>query len=84
MKISRMTKGEWGKKVAFFDLEAEGITIKGFSIVDAGSGPFVGRPQQKDKEGKWQDTVYMPKDVQLQVHALAMEEYGDDDGDLPF
>ena len=31
MKISRMSKGEWNKVKAFFDLETEeGFTIKGF------------------------------------------------------
>ena len=30
MKVSRITKGSWGKVKAFFDLEVDGLTIKGY------------------------------------------------------
>ena len=44
MKISRMKKGEWGKVVAFFDVETEeGFIIKGFKLVNH-DGLFVGFP----------------------------------------
>ena len=35
MKISRMSKGEWNKVKAFFDLQTEeGFTLKGFKLVE--------------------------------------------------
>ena len=45
MKISRMTKGEWGKIRAFFDVEVvEGVTAKGFKLIEGEKGLFVGNP----------------------------------------
>ena len=39
MKISRLSKGEWGKVRAFFDLETEdGFVIKGFKLVEGING----------------------------------------------
>lgn len=49
MKIARMTKGDWGKIKAFFDLDLNGIIIKGFKLIDAGNGLFVGSPSVKTK-----------------------------------
>ena len=34
MFIERMNKGSWGKIRAFFDLNTEGFTIKGFKLVE--------------------------------------------------
>ena len=51
-KIVRMKIGSWGKVRAFFDLESsDGFTIKGFKIVEAITGLFVGFPSVKDKDG---------------------------------
>jgi len=62
MKISRMTKGEWSKIRAFFDLEtSDGFTIKGFKIVEGSSGLFVGFPNQKNKDGEYNDTIFASK-----------------------
>jgi len=64
MKISRMTKGEWSKIRAFFDLETEdGFTLKGLKIVEGSSGLFVGMPSKKDKDGEYNDTIIVGKMV---------------------
>ena len=91
MKISRMTKGEWGKVRAFFDLETEeGFTIKGFKVVQGIDGLFVGFPSQKDKDGDYKDTVYADKTLKQKINQLALDYYSrvgsskSDEDDLPF
>ena len=76
MKISRMTKGTWGKIIAFFDLETEeGFTIKGFKIIEGNEGRFVGFPSQKNDDGEYNATVWAENNVKKEVEALANSEY---------
>ena len=91
MKISRMTKGEWSKIRAFFDLETEdGFTLKGFKLVEGSNGLFVGFPSQKDKEGEYNDTIFADKTLKQKLNQLALEYYNrvgsskSDEDDLPF
>ena len=63
MKISRMKTGDFGKLRAFFDLEVNGFTIKGFKIVEGSNGLFVSMPSQQDKDGNYNDTVWADKDT---------------------
>ena len=91
MKISRMTKGEWGKVGAFFDLKtSDDFTIKGLKVVQGSDGLFVGFPSQKDKEGDYKDTVYADKTLRQKVNQIALEYYNQaessksDEDDLPF
>ena len=79
MKISRMTKGEWNKVRAFFDLESEeGFTIKGFTLVYGNDGMFVGFPSQKNNDGEYQDTIFADKMLRQKVNKLALDYYNDD------
>tara|TARA_Y100000361_G_scaffold11679_1_gene9329 strand:- start:209 stop:478 length:270 start_codon:yes stop_codon:yes gene_type:complete len=79
MKISRMTKGEWNKVRAFFDLESEeGFTIKGFKLVNGNDGMFVGFPSQKNNDGEYQDTIFADKILRQKVNKLALDHYNDD------
>ena len=78
MKIVRMTKGDWGKVVAFFDVAAEGVVIKGFKLVAGADGMFVGSPSQKGKDNEYHDTVYMEKEVRTELYNLASAKYHDD------
>ena len=55
MKIVRMTTGDWGKVKAFFDVEVESFTIKGFKLVDGANGLFVGNPSTKNKDGEYKE-----------------------------
>ena len=76
MKISRMAKGEWSKIRAFFDLEtSDGFTIKGFKIVEGSSGLFVGFPNQKNKDGEYNDTIFASKELKQKVNKLALDYY---------
>ena len=79
MKISRMSKGEWNKVRAFFDLESEeGFTIKGFKLVNGNDGMFVGFPSQKNNDGEYQDTIFADKILRQKVNKLALDHYNDD------
>ena len=88
MKISRMTKGEWSKVKAFFDLETqEGFTLKGFKLVEGINGLFVGYPSQKNKDDEYKDTIFADKTLKEKVNQLALEHYQNDssnDDEIPF
>ena len=70
-----MNKGEWGKVRAFFDLEVEGFTIKGFKLVDSVNGLFAGFPSEK-KDGEYMDTVWADRELKNKVTELAIAAYG--------
>ena len=71
-----MKIGSWGKVRAFFDLESsDGFTIKGFKIVEAITGLFVGFPSVKDKDGNYNDTIFAGKELKQKVNHLALMEY---------
>ena len=60
MKIVRMTKVEYGKIIAFFDIEtSEGLVIKGFKLIRMDEeNIFVGSPSKKDgSDDKYNDIV---------------------------
>lgn len=92
MKITRMAKGEWSKIRAFFDLETEdGFVMKGFKLVEGSNGMFVGFPNQKNKDGEYNDTIFADKTLKQKVNQLALEHYNQGDSskekdtdDLPF
>ena len=84
MKINRMTKGEWGKKRAFFDLETEeGIIIKGFSLVTTNddSGLFVGLPSKKTND-EYKPTIYANETLRSEITKLAHDEYNNSSNDV--
>ena len=70
-----MNKGDWGKVKAFFDLEVEGFTIKGFKVVDSVNGLFAGFPSEK-KDGEYMDTVWADRELKNKVTELAIAAYG--------
>ncbi len=79
MKIVRMNhlKNNSGTKTAaFFDIQTnDGITIKGFKIVNGANGMFVSPPNEKGKDGKYYDSVLLPKDMKENLEKLALDEY---------
>ena len=76
MKVERMTKGDWGKVKAFFNVEtSEGFAMKGFKLVEGINGLFVGFPSQKDKEGEYRDTIFANKDLKMKLNELAIKEF---------
>ena len=79
MIIERMTKGEWGKTRAFFDLKTdEGFVLKSFRLVDGISGLFVSFPSQKNKDDEYQNTVYADQLLKVKVSEIALSYYNGD------
>jgi len=79
MKIIRLNKLQnttSGKTVAFFDIQtSEGIIIKGFRIVNGSKGLFISAPDQKGKDGKYYETVILPKEMKTDLEQLAIDEF---------
>jgi len=78
VKIIRMNKVDnFGKLKAFFDLlTGDGFTIKGFKLMESIDGNhWVGNPSVKDKDGKYNDSVYCNKQVKQQLEKLANDVY---------
>lgn len=79
MKIIRMNplKSDGsGKTAAFFDIQTnDGITIKGFRLVNGSNGLFMSSPDQKGKDGKYYETVTLPKEMKSELEKMAIEEF---------
>jgi len=79
MKIIRMNplKSEGsGKTAAFLDVQTEdGITLKGFRLVNGSNGLFLSSPDQKGKDGKYYETVILPKEMKSELEKMAIEEF---------
>jgi len=79
MKILRMNplKSEGsGKTAAFLDIQTgDGIIIKGFRLVNGSNGLFLSSPDQKGKDGKYYETVTLPKEMKSELEKMAIEEY---------
>ena len=75
MKIKNMSKGEWGKIVAYFTLEtSEGLIVSGFKLINHDGGMFVGFPSVKKGE-EFKDTVMCKKDLKMEINKLAHDHY---------
>lgn len=79
MKITRMNTLEnetGGKTAAFFDIQTpDEIIVKGFRLVNGANGLFVSAPNEKGKDGKYYDSVILPKEMKTTLEKLAIEEY---------
>ena len=79
MKITRMNTVEnktGGKTAAFFDIQTKDeIIIKGFRLVNGANGLFVSSPNEKGKDGKYYESVILPKEMKTALENLAVEEY---------
>lgn len=79
MKILRVNSVKSGssKTTAFFDFQTnDEITIKGFKIVNGPKGLFIAAPDQKGKDGKYYETILLPKPMKAELQKMALEEYG--------
>lgn len=79
MKIVRLniynSKNE-SKVLAHCDVETlEGVVIKNFRLVNGPNGIFLATPNIKGKDGKFYDTVYIPKEAKSELQTIAIEEY---------
>jgi stage V sporulation protein G len=71
-----MNKLNGGKTLAFFDIETDdGIIIKGFRLVDGSKGKFIASPDEKGKDGKFYETVILPKSMKEELEKVALAEY---------
>jgi DNA-binding cell septation regulator SpoVG len=79
MTILRMNPYEGDSKTAaFFDIETtEGITIKGFTLIEGTKGLFVGMPSEKGRDDKYYDKVVMTNEKKKQLSDMAIEKYNE-------
>jgi DNA-binding cell septation regulator SpoVG len=76
----RMTKGDWGKTKAYFDVNFVGmslpfdLTIKGCRLVEGNNGLFVASPSIK-KNDEYQNIVFFGDDTKSKVLKAALDEY---------
>ena len=76
----RMTKGDWNKTKAYFDVMFVGmslpfnLTIKGCRLVEGRDGLFVAPPSIK-KDEEYQNTVFFGDDTRDKVLKAALYEY---------
>ena len=78
MTISRLFvyDGPAGNTKAFVDLETnEGIILKGFKLILGPTGLFVGAPSEKGKDGKWRESVIIPKELRDEINRMVVGEY---------
>lgn len=79
MKIYRMNKiqnSTNSKTLAFFDIQLDnGIIIKGFRIINGSKGLFISAPDEKGKDGKFHETVILPREMKSDLEKIALEEY---------
>ncbi|MEW6195629.1 MAG: septation protein SpoVG family protein [Bacteroidota bacterium] len=77
MKIVRMSKLDSSTRTAaFLDVQTDdGITIKGFRLVNGKGGLFVTSPEQKSKDGKYYEMVSLPRGIKQQIEKIAIAEY---------
>lgn len=79
MQIIRMNplpKDGNGKLLAFFDVQTnDGIIIKGFRLFNGPKGKFISPPQEKGKDGKYYESVTLPKDMINSLQKIAVEQF---------
>ena len=79
MKITRMNtldNDTGGKTAAFFDIQTpDEIVVKGFRLVNGANGLFISPPNDKGKDGKYYESVILPKEMKSKLEKMAIEEY---------
>jgi DNA-binding cell septation regulator SpoVG len=77
MKIVRMNPYDGNSKTAaFFDVETEeGITIRGFTLVQGQNGLFASAPRERGKDDKYYDRVNFPPELKRELHEIAIARY---------
>ena len=76
IRINPMKSDSTGKTAAFFDVQTDdGITLKGFRLVNGSNGLFLSTPDQKGKDGKYYETVILPKEMKIELEKIAIEEF---------
>ena len=77
MDVKRMIRfdGE-GSLKAWFDLEQDGLLVRGCRVIKGKQGLFVRMPRMQGKDGQWYETVSLrTKELVTQVEQAAREAY---------
>ncbi len=75
MRMSKLDNSTGGLR-AYFDIQTDDeIIIKGFRVVNGPNGLFVSAPNEKGKDGKYYETVTLPKEMKQKLEKMAIEEY---------
>ena len=79
MKIISMRNVDWNSKVkAILTIKSsDGFEMKNFKLIDGANGWFVSSPSLKDSkvEGKYHDTIWIPKELREEINKQAGETY---------
>jgi DNA-binding cell septation regulator SpoVG len=76
VRINKLQNSSTSKTLAFFDVQTgDGIIIKGFRIINGTKGLFISAPDEKGKDGKYYETVILPKEMKTTLEQIAIEEY---------
>tara|TARA_R100000700_G_C3158993_1_gene135482 strand:+ start:130 stop:525 length:396 start_codon:yes stop_codon:yes gene_type:complete len=60
MTIIRMVNDtSENKVVAYFDVDINGLLVRGFKLINGMNGLFVKGPSQKGKDGEWYDICFI-------------------------
>ncbi|MGE5795790.1 MAG: septation protein SpoVG family protein [Ignavibacteria bacterium] len=75
IRLNQVKSSSGGKTAAFFDVQTpDGIILKGFRIVNGSNGLFISSPDEKGKDGKYYETVILPKEMKNTLQKAALEE----------
>ena len=79
VKVRFMSKGNWGKSVAYFDVDVNGVTIKGCRLVEGENGLFVSlpsirkeKPNKSVREGSTIPTFQISSNANSRQHTLML------------
>lgn len=76
IRINPLQNSNNSKTVAFLDIQTEeGIIIKGFRLVNGSNGLFLSAPNEKGKDGKYYDSVVIPKEMKDELQKNAIDEF---------
>ena len=84
MKISTITKGDWGKIKAFFTLEIDGFYFSGFKVCKSKNSDdlWVAFPSKKNKDGDYENTVVAKSESTMKLTKIALEAYNNIGGEV--
>jgi stage V sporulation protein G len=74
--MNKIQSSGTSKTLAFFDIQLDNeIIIKGFRIINGSKGLFISAPDEKGKDGKFHETVILPREMKSDLEKLALDEY---------
>jgi len=76
IRINPLNNDSGGKIAAFLDVQtSDGIILKGFRLVSGSNGLFLSAPDQKGKDGKYYETIILPKEMKSELEKTAIDEF---------